>query len=115
MHSRRASVLHVLFCLPWLVFLVWFAAEAWFLTDDAFISFRYVRNLIEGHGLVFNPGERVEGYTNFLWVLELAALGRRLDCGPSMPPRGCRWPIRWRRSWRCYGGSLELRDWSAGG
>ena len=33
-----------------------------FLTDDAFISFRYAVNLSEGHGLVFNPGfERVEG------------------------------------------------------
>ena len=28
----------------------------------------------QGHGLVFNPGEYVEGYTNFLWILELAAL-----------------------------------------
>ncbi len=44
-----------------------------FLCDDAFISFRYARNLAEGHGLVFNPGfERVEGYTNFLWVVVLA-------------------------------------------
>jgi arabinofuranosyltransferase len=40
--------------------------------DDAFIGFRYAENLIRGHGLVFNPGERVEGYTNFLWVLLLA-------------------------------------------
>jgi len=46
-----------------------------FLCDDAFISFRYARNLANGHGLVFNPGfERVEGYTNFLWVIVLAAL-----------------------------------------
>jgi tetratricopeptide (TPR) repeat protein len=45
-----------------------------FLTDDAFISFRYARNLADGFGLVFNPGfERVEGYTNFLWVVILAA------------------------------------------
>jgi tetratricopeptide (TPR) repeat protein len=44
-----------------------------FLTDDAYISFRYARNLADGHGLVFNPGfEAVEGYTNFLWVLLLA-------------------------------------------
>jgi arabinofuranosyltransferase len=41
--------------------------------DDAFISFRYAKNLTDGHGLVFNPGERVEGYTNFLYVLILAA------------------------------------------
>ncbi|MBW2526594.1 MAG: hypothetical protein JRI23_20600 [Deltaproteobacteria bacterium] len=38
------------------------------LVDDAFISFRYVENWHGGLGLVFNPGERVEGYTNFLWV-----------------------------------------------
>lgn len=36
--------------------------------DDSFISFRYARNLARGDGLVFNPGERVEGYTNFLWT-----------------------------------------------
>jgi hypothetical protein len=40
--------------------------------DDAFIGFRYADNLVRGHGLVFNPGERVEGYTNFLWVLLMA-------------------------------------------
>ena len=28
-----------------------------------------VRNPLEGHGLVFNPGEHVEGYSNFLWVV----------------------------------------------
>jgi len=40
--------------------------------DDAFISFRYAENLVRGHGLVYNPGERVEGYTNFLWVMLIA-------------------------------------------
>ena len=40
--------------------------------DDAFISFRYAENLATGSGPVFNPGERVEGYTSFLWVLVLA-------------------------------------------
>jgi arabinofuranosyltransferase len=43
-----------------------------FVQDDAFISFRYAANLIAGHGLVFNPGERVEGYTNFLWTALMA-------------------------------------------
>ena len=41
------------------------------LMDDAFISFRYAKNLANGLGLVFNPGEKVEGYTNFLWVMIL--------------------------------------------
>ena len=45
------------------------------LIDDAFISFRYAANLVDGHGLVFNHGERVEGYTNLLWVLILSTAG----------------------------------------
>ncbi len=43
-----------------------------YLVDDSFISYRYAANLKAGHGLVFNPGERVEGYSNFLWVALLA-------------------------------------------
>lgn len=60
-------------------------AHAWSLlwaSDDAYISFRYARNLVRGHGLVYNPGERVEGYTDFLWTVLMAvpvALG--LDPG----------------------------------
>jgi hypothetical protein len=42
------------------------------LCDDAFISFRYAENLVAGRGLVFNAGEYVEGYSNFLWVVLLA-------------------------------------------
>jgi hypothetical protein len=54
------------------VFLVAYARIWHFLTDDVFISLRYAQNLVAGHGLVYNPGERVEGYTNFLWTLFLA-------------------------------------------
>jgi hypothetical protein len=50
-------------------------------TDDAYISFRYARNLVEGQGLVYNPGERVEGYTNFLWVM-IAAVPLALGFDP---------------------------------
>lgn len=37
--------------------------------DDAFITLRYSRNLANGLGPVWNSGERVEGYTTFLWML----------------------------------------------
>ena len=50
-------------------------ALAWhnhFIQDDAFIAFRYADHLAHGQGLVFNLGERVEGYTCFLYVLLLA-------------------------------------------
>jgi arabinofuranosyltransferase len=65
----------VLFALP----AVAGAALAWraaWLCDDAFISFRYIDNWNRGLGLVFNAGERVEGYSHFLWVVLLAALHR---------------------------------------
>lgn len=43
-----------------------------FTQDDAYISFRYAANFLDGKGLVFNAGERVEGYTNFLWIMLIA-------------------------------------------
>jgi arabinofuranosyltransferase len=62
-----------------------------FLCDDAFISFRYAKNLAAGHGLVFNPGfERVEGYSDFLWVLVLALLDRL-----GLRPETTALPLSW--------------------
>jgi len=76
-HSRLRSAVLVFGFLATAAIL---GAHAWayrFLADDAFISFRYARNLARGAGLVFNPGEApVEGYTNFLWVLMLAGMDR---------------------------------------
>jgi arabinofuranosyltransferase len=79
LHSRSRTDLVVL-----LVVFGLLAARFWFVCDDAFITFRFARNLATGRGLVFNPGEwpPVEGYSDFLWlvgayVLEL--LGQRPD------------------------------------
>ncbi len=46
------------------------------MVDDAFITYRFAENLGAGHGPVFNPGERVEGYSNFLLVVLLAPFSR---------------------------------------
>jgi arabinofuranosyltransferase len=54
-----------------------------FLGDDAFISFRYAKHLASGEGLTWNPGERVEGYTNFLWVVLMAG-AMRLGIQPEV-------------------------------
>lgn len=43
--------------------------------DDAFIGFRYAEHLAAGNGLVFEPGERVEGVTNAGWIALLGLLG----------------------------------------
>ncbi len=55
------TLVHVVYYLPRVV-------------DDLFISLRYAENLARGRGLVYNPGERVEGFSSPLWVL-LQALG----------------------------------------
>lgn len=55
------------------VVVVYAVFNAWthrFMVDDAFISLRYASNFVSDNGLVYNVGgPRVEGYTNFLWVL----------------------------------------------
>ncbi len=53
------------------------------LCDDSFISFVYSRNLAEGFGLVFQKGEYVEGYSNFLWTLVLS-LGMLFSLSPLL-------------------------------
>lgn len=46
-----------------------------FMADDSFISLRYAERLLHGQGLTWTDGERVEGYSNLLWVLACALLG----------------------------------------
>lgn len=55
----------------------WLVSAGWsFTTDDAYISLRYAKNLVDGAGLVWNPGQApVEGYSNFSFVLLGAAAG----------------------------------------
>lgn len=65
-HPTAAVAVVAALAIAWAWHLRWFA-------DDAFISFRYARNWSDGNGLVFNVGERVEGYTNFSWTAMLAA------------------------------------------
>lgn len=76
--------------LPAAVALVLCWSATWFLCDDAFISFRYVGNLHDGHGLVWNhaPWQPVEGYSNFLWVALLALVWQGLGVEP---PAAANW------------------------
>lgn len=47
--------------------------------DDAMISMRYAWNLVHGNGFVWNPGEYVEGITNFLWAIYMALFAAIFD------------------------------------
>ena len=51
-----------------------YGARHYVLFDDAMISMRYAFNLANGNGLVWNIGERVEGYTNPLWTIYMSGL-----------------------------------------
>jgi len=68
-HSWFSSCIFYFLFLCFLVFTYILISSLSRPLDDAFISFRYAANLVRNQGLVFNPGERVEGYTNFLWVI----------------------------------------------
>jgi arabinofuranosyltransferase len=62
-----------LFCAAAVVIVyAWGVFQNQLLVDDAFIVFRYARNLATHGALVFNPGERVEGYSSLLFTLLLA-------------------------------------------
>ena len=80
---------------PWIRFRTRYQRAAWavlcllalglayvnrFIQDDAFISFVYAKSLVAGDGLTWF-GTRVEGYTNFLWVILIAA-GMRMGMEP---------------------------------
>ena len=73
----------------WLLALALAAAVAgwrlfWFLTDDAFIAFRYAANWLAGWGLTWNPPpfSPVEGYTSYLWVTILAGVWKLTGVAP---------------------------------
>ncbi len=71
MNDRRIQL--VAFLTVLMTFL-WLVGHFWWTCDDAFISFRYVKHLTRGDGLIFNPGEAppVEGFSNLLWILLLS-------------------------------------------
>jgi hypothetical protein len=57
-----------------IIILVWGIIWWPYTIDDSYISYRYADNFSKGLGLVFNPGEHVEGYSCPLWVLTLSSI-----------------------------------------
>ncbi len=89
---------------PYLIPLVLLALTrvilAWLLpmaSEDAYITYRYARNLALGFGPVFNPGERVMGFTSPLWMA-WNALGWLITRDPAM----------WSRVWTLLGDAVTL-------
>ncbi|TET94611.1 MAG: hypothetical protein E3J26_04270, partial [Candidatus Zixiibacteriota bacterium] len=73
--SLKQSTKVLLPLVPALVVYAFLCHQFNFTQDDAYISYRYVANFLNGDGLVYNIGERVEGYTNFGWVIYLIMWG----------------------------------------
>lgn len=67
----RPAILPICFLL--LLLFLWQVSG--FYHDDAYITLRYARNILNGYGLVWNPGEPVEGYSSFLWLMLVTAAG----------------------------------------
>ncbi|HKQ58165.1 MAG TPA: hypothetical protein VJY35_09880, partial [Candidatus Eisenbacteria bacterium] len=65
--------------------------------EDAYITFRYSTNLAIGNGLVYNPDERVMGFSSPLWTV-WSALGVRLVNAP----------VDWARAWSMIADALTL-------
>src|SRR5262245_17826301 len=68
-----------------------------FASEDAYITFRYARNLALGLGLTYNPGERVMGFSSPLWTVWSAA-------GHAV----LRDPVLWTRLWAVASDAVTL-------
>jgi arabinofuranosyltransferase len=74
MSRFRTTVLSwLVLAVPLIIVLVGAWTYRW-VQEDAFIDFRVIGNLLAGHGPVYNVGERVEVYSDPLWVLLLAVM-----------------------------------------
>lgn len=108
------------------------------LDDDQMVSLRYARHLADGLGPVWNIGERVEGYSNPLWVVIMAAVHRLplADAHTALAVKGIAWLLAlavpvladrllaaldggrpWARAtlWVTLAGCADLIYWSANG
>lgn len=75
-HERTTSfVSYVLFAAVLATAAAYSLSYLPFVADDALISYRYSDRFLHGHGLTWNDGEFVEGYSNLSWILLVAAGG----------------------------------------
>jgi arabinofuranosyltransferase len=104
--SRRAAIwISALLAGAVVAFAVSRAVRLAWLADDSFISFRYAWNFVHGHGLVYNAGEYVAGYTNLLWTLLMAAamaVGVTPEISSKVLGIAC---------WLLLAGVLAFRSW----
>jgi len=74
MVARIVQIAAIAFALLLAAFILFMNRE--FYHDDAYITLRYAKHHIAGLGIVWNPGEYVQGYTNFLHLIFVSFLGK---------------------------------------
>lgn len=75
MKTNRFQERHVVAFSLALIAVILLTTAFWQYTqDDVFITYTYSRNIAQGVGFVFNPGERVQGTTTPLWALTMAGV-----------------------------------------
>lgn len=79
-HTRQAFLIAGLAIVPLLLSL----ALRGLAYDDAYITYRYAKNILTGNGFVYNMGEQVLGTTTPLYTLLLAGLGRLFPDIPTL-------------------------------
>lgn len=72
--ARELAPLFNLLLLGPLILFVWVVFRTAWLSDDAYIVFRSVENVLLGHGPVWNPGERVQSFSHPLWFILITSL-----------------------------------------
>jgi len=73
--NKMLSLLTILIASTSVLVRVYFVLAVNYIWEDALITLRYVFNLIEGNGFVYNVGERVLGTTTPGYTLTLVSLG----------------------------------------
>jgi hypothetical protein len=73
MNRRRSLVVAAVFLVLITAGIVWLYFSA-FDNDDAYITYRYARNMAKGKGLVYNDGERVLGTTTPLFAILIGSV-----------------------------------------
>jgi arabinofuranosyltransferase len=69
-YIKKSNICYSIILVSLLLLIILLGKTAW-LCDDAMITFRTVLQFTHGNGLVFNLGDRVQGYTHPLWMLVL--------------------------------------------
>jgi hypothetical protein len=100
--ARSALNIREPFLVPLVVLVatrVFFWRQLPFASEDAYITYRFARNLVVGYGLGYNPGQRVMGFSSPLWTMWNAA-------GYALVHN----PVLWSRVWSvaCDGATLFL-------